>query len=129
MCKLPSLPSLRQTSLQIRRLLRPRAVRWLKIFLAAGLAAAGFANVMCAAVFITGLDPDFAAENVGYFVSPYEIRAKLGKPVIDRAAKSVHVKLSSGIFHVPGGGLTGGTCPAVSTRRSPIRTPLPAEAF
>jgi len=59
--------------------------------------AAGFANVMCAAVFITGLDPDFAAENVGYFVSPYEIRAKLGKPVIDRAAKSVHVKLSSGI--------------------------------
>src|SRR5436309_10633041 len=54
--------------------------------------AAGFANVMCAAVFITGLDPDFAAENVGYFVSPYEIRAKLGKPVIDRAAKSGHVK-------------------------------------
>src|SRR5262245_62864649 len=29
--------------------------------------AAGFAKVICSAVFITGLDPDFAAENVGYF--------------------------------------------------------------
>src|SRR5262245_49922392 len=27
--------------------------------------AAGFAKIMCSAVFITGLDPDFAAENVG----------------------------------------------------------------
>ena len=33
--------------------------------------AAGFSKVMCSAVFITGLDPDFAAENVGYFVAPY----------------------------------------------------------
>ena len=32
--------------------------------------AAGFAKVMCSAVFITGLDPDFAAENVGYFTAP-----------------------------------------------------------
>ena len=30
--------------------------------------AAGFAKIMCSAVFITGLDPDFAAENVGYFI-------------------------------------------------------------
>ena len=44
--------------------------------------AAGFAKVMCSAVFITGLDPDFAAENVGYFTAPYELRAKLGKPVV-----------------------------------------------
>ena len=33
--------------------------------------AAGFAKVMCSAVFITGLDPEFAAENVGYFTAPY----------------------------------------------------------
>ena len=26
----------------------------------------GFAKIMCSAVFITGLDPEFAAENVGY---------------------------------------------------------------
>ena len=55
--------------------------------------AAGFAKIMCSAVFITGLDPDFAAENVGYFTAPYEERAKLGKPVIDRAARAVHVTL------------------------------------
>jgi hypothetical protein len=29
----------------------------------------GFAKIMCSAVFITGLDPDFAAENVGYFTT------------------------------------------------------------
>ncbi len=58
--------------------------------------AAGFAKVMCSAVFITGLDPDFAAENVGYFAAPYAERAKMDKPVIDRATKTVHVKLPSG---------------------------------
>src|SRR5437588_9406212 len=36
--------------------------------------AAGFAKVMCSAVFITGLDPDFATENIGYFTAPYEER-------------------------------------------------------
>src|SRR5882672_3088918 len=35
---------------------------------------AGFAKIMCSAVFITGLDPDFAAENIGYFTSPYAER-------------------------------------------------------
>ena len=58
---------------------------------------AGFAKVMCSAVFITGLDPDFAAENIGYFTSPYAERAKVGKPVIDRAAKAVHVTLPNGV--------------------------------
>jgi CubicO group peptidase (beta-lactamase class C family) len=53
--------------------------------------AAGFAKVMCSAVFITGLEPDFAAENVGYFTAPYEQRAKVGKPVIDRVKKTVEV--------------------------------------
>src|SRR5882672_4542406 len=51
--------------------------------------ASGFAKIMCSAVFITGLDPDFAAENVGYFTSPYAERAKVGKPVIDRINKAV----------------------------------------
>src|SRR6266446_5873669 len=57
----------------------------------------GFAKIMCSAVFITGLDPEFAAENVGYFTSPYAERAKVGKPVIDRANKTVHITLPSGI--------------------------------
>jgi CubicO group peptidase (beta-lactamase class C family) len=59
--------------------------------------ASGFAKVMCSAVFITGLDPDFARENVGFFTGPYSERAKLAKPVIDRAAKAVHVTLPNGV--------------------------------
>lgn len=59
---------------------------------------AGYAQIMCSAVFITGLDPDFAAENVGYFTSPYEQRAKVGKPVIDRVKKEVHITLPNGVI-------------------------------
>ena len=40
---------------------------------------------------------EFAAENVGFFTAPYEIRAKLGKPVIDRANRAVHVTLPNGV--------------------------------
>ena len=57
----------------------------------------GFAKIMCSAVFITGLDPDFAARNVGYFTSPYAQRAKVAKPVIDRANKAVHITLPNGV--------------------------------
>ena len=53
------------------------------------LNTAGYAKIMCSAVFITGLDPDFAAQNVGYFTSPYNQRALVGKPVIDRVNKEV----------------------------------------
>ena len=56
----------------------------------------GFAKVMCSAVFITGLDPEFAAESVGYFAAPYAERKKVGKPVVDRAAKTVSIALPSG---------------------------------
>ncbi len=59
--------------------------------------ASGFAKVMCSAVFITGLDPDLAAESVGYFTAPYAERAKLGKPTVDRAAKAVHVAVPGGV--------------------------------
>jgi CubicO group peptidase (beta-lactamase class C family) len=59
--------------------------------------AAGFAKVMCSAVFITGLAPEYAAEHVGYFTAPYEIRAKLGKPVVDRERKQVQVSVPGGV--------------------------------
>lgn len=58
--------------------------------------AAGFAKIMCSAVFITGLEPDFAAENVGYFTAPYAERAKLGKPGIDFNKKTVSVSVPNG---------------------------------
>jgi CubicO group peptidase (beta-lactamase class C family) len=62
--------------------------------------ASGFAKVMCSAVFITGLDPDFAAKNVGGFTAPFEERDKLGKPVIDRANKTVTVAAPSGVKRI-----------------------------
>src|SRR5262245_4919418 len=46
--------------------------------------AAGYAKVMCSAVFISGFSPEFAAENVGFFTAPYEVRGVFRKPVIDR---------------------------------------------
>lgn len=57
----------------------------------------GYAKIMCSAVFITGLKPDFAAENVGYFTSPYAERAKVGKPMIDYDKKSVSITLPNGV--------------------------------
>ena len=54
--------------------------------------ASGYAKVICSAVFVTGLDPDFAEQNVGFFTAPYEVRSRLGKPKIDRAARSVEVR-------------------------------------
>jgi CubicO group peptidase (beta-lactamase class C family) len=62
--------------------------------------AAGFAKTLCSAVFVTGLDPDFAAENVGYFTAPYEERARVAKPVIDRAAREVRIALPDGVTRV-----------------------------
>ena len=58
---------------------------------------AGFAKTLCSAVFITGLDPDFAAENVGYFTGPYEERKHVTEKRIDRENKAVHLTLESGV--------------------------------
>src|SRR5262249_38879217 len=58
----------------------------------------GYAKTMCSAVFITGLDPDVAAESVGYFTGPYEERKKVGKPVIDREKKEIHISLPNGVI-------------------------------
>src|SRR2546423_9713045 len=63
--------------------------------------AAGFAKIICSAVFVTGLAPEFAAENLGFFTAPYEERAKLEKPVIDRARRAVHVTLPHGVTRTP----------------------------
>ncbi len=50
--------------------------------------ASGFAKIMCSAVLVTGLDPDFAAESVGYFTAPYAERAKRGVPKLHPAVPS-----------------------------------------
>ena len=56
----------------------------------------GYAKTMCSAVFITGLDPDVAAETIGYFTGPYAQRKKVGKPVIDRIRKEVRITIPGG---------------------------------
>ena len=58
--------------------------------------AAGFAKILCSAVFVTGLEPEFAAENIGYFTAPYEERANM-KWRVDRENKAVHVTLPNGV--------------------------------
>jgi len=56
---------------------------------------AGFATTLCAAVFITGLEPADAAANVGWFTSPPEDRAMVTDTVIDRATQTVRLTLPS----------------------------------
>jgi CubicO group peptidase (beta-lactamase class C family) len=58
--------------------------------------AAGLAKIVCSAVFVSGFEAGFAARNLGFFVSPEEARAQLGEPVVDRAARSVAVRLPDG---------------------------------
>src|SRR5262249_3733297 len=58
--------------------------------------AAGYATIMCSGVFITGLDPAFVAENIGYFTAPYAVRAQLGTPKVDYARRSVSVTMPNG---------------------------------
>src|SRR5262252_5588236 len=58
--------------------------------------ASGYAKVMCSAVFITGLDADFAEKNIGGFIGPFEERSKFGKPEIDRTKKTVTVAVPNG---------------------------------
>ena len=59
---------------------------------------AGFAKIMCSAIFITCLTPESAAENVGYFTSPYAERLKVGKPLVDYTNKTVSITLPNGVI-------------------------------
>ena len=57
----------------------------------------GFAKTLCSAVFVTGLDADFAAENVGFFSAPYEERAHVTTVEIDQDTRHVHLTLPDGV--------------------------------
>ena len=57
----------------------------------------GFAKTLCSAVFVTGLDADFAAENVGFFSAPYEHRAHVTAVEVDRDQRQVHLTLPDGV--------------------------------
>ncbi len=60
-------------------------------------AMAGFAKVLCSAVFITGLEVGEAAENVGYFVSKPEERQLVTDTVVDHENRAVHLTLNNGV--------------------------------
>jgi len=62
------------------------------------LHASGFAKILCSAVFITGLDFEFAAENIGYFTAPYEIRSYFTDRRLDLENKAVHITLPNGVI-------------------------------
>ncbi len=57
----------------------------------------GFARTLCSAVFVSGLDPDFAAESVGYFTGPYEYRDVVVKREVDHNNKMVHLTMENGV--------------------------------
>jgi len=59
---------------------------------------AGFAKILCSAVFVSGLDDEFAADNVGFFTSPFRARAKVVERVVDREKKEVRLTLGSGVI-------------------------------
>jgi len=58
---------------------------------------AGFAKVLCSAVFVTGREVAEAAENAGYFVSKPEERRIVTDTVVDRVARAVHLTMENGV--------------------------------
>ncbi len=61
---------------------------------------AGFAKILCSAVFLTGLDPADAAETVGYFTSPHEERVHVTDTVVDFQRQEVRLTLPDGVTRV-----------------------------
>lgn len=57
---------------------------------------AGFAKTMCSNIFFAGLDPQDAAANLGYFVSPVATRRFVTDTVVDRARQEVRLTLPDG---------------------------------
>ena len=58
---------------------------------------AGFAKILCSAVFITGLDAQDAAANVGGFISHFEERAYVVDTIVDYDQQLVSLTLPDGV--------------------------------
>ena len=58
---------------------------------------AGFAKILCSGVFITGLDPEDAAANVGGFISDFELRGNVVDTVVDFERQMVALTLPDGV--------------------------------
>ena len=57
----------------------------------------GFAKTLCSAVFITGLDPEDAAANVGGFSGPFGKRHHVVDTVVDFERQQVSLTLADGV--------------------------------
>src|SRR5206468_9836390 len=58
---------------------------------------AGFAKVLCSAIFITGRNLATAAEEDGFFVSPRGPRRAVIKTIVDRERRAVRLALPNGV--------------------------------
>jgi CubicO group peptidase (beta-lactamase class C family) len=58
---------------------------------------AGFAKILCSALFVTGTPLEVAAEHDGHFVVTREARAQARDTVVDRSRKRVSVTAPSGV--------------------------------
>jgi CubicO group peptidase (beta-lactamase class C family) len=58
---------------------------------------AGFAKVLCSALFITGRDLETAADEDGFFVSPRAARAAVVDTAVDRERREVRLTLANGV--------------------------------
>ena len=59
------------------------------------LFAVGFARTLCSAIFVSGLDEQFAAQNVGFFTAPLEKRHIVIERSVDEEAKTVTITTNS----------------------------------
>ena len=58
---------------------------------------AGFAKILCSAIFITGRGLKTAADEDGFFVAPRASRAEVVDTVVDREAHEVRLTLANGV--------------------------------
>src|SRR6185295_1221870 len=58
---------------------------------------AGFAKILCSAIFITGRNLETAADEDGFFVSPRWSRSEVVNTVVDRDAHEVRLTLANGV--------------------------------
>ncbi|MGH6960699.1 MAG: serine hydrolase domain-containing protein, partial [Dongiaceae bacterium] len=58
---------------------------------------AGFAKILCSAIFITGRDFGTAADEDGFFVAPRASRSKVVRTVVDSEAHEVSLTLPNGV--------------------------------
>ena len=57
---------------------------------------AGFAKILCSAIFITGRDLEKARKEDGFFTAPEHMRDKVGRTVVDAEAHEVRLTMANG---------------------------------